>query len=47
VAAQFAKQFPQLKLITVDQLFGSWRAAQKKHFDDGGIFDQIQASIAR
>ena len=47
VAAQFAKQFPALKLFTVEQLFGSWREAQKKHFDDGGIFDQIQASIAR
>jgi sulfate transport system substrate-binding protein len=30
-----------LELFTVDELFGGWREAQKKHFDDGGIFDQI------
>jgi sulfate transport system substrate-binding protein len=28
-------------LITVDEVFGGWRAAQKTHFDDGGVFDQI------
>lgn len=33
--------FPAIKLITVDQVFGGWRAAQKKFFDDGGVFDQI------
>jgi sulfate transport system substrate-binding protein len=28
-------------LFTIDEKFGGWKAAQKKHFDDGGIFDQI------
>jgi sulfate transport system substrate-binding protein len=29
-------------LITIDDpLFGGWKLAQEKHFDDGGIFDQI------
>ncbi|MCV2358773.1 sulfate ABC transporter substrate-binding protein [Paucibacter sp. TC2R-5] len=41
VAAKYAKQFSQTKLITVDEVFGGWRAAQKTHFADGGYFDQI------
>lgn len=41
VAAEFAGQFPELKLVTVDQDFGGWKAAQPKFFDDGGIFDRI------
>jgi sulfate transport system substrate-binding protein len=34
--------FPKLELFTVDQVFGGWQKAQKTHFNDGGIFDQIQ-----
>ncbi|ABQ28043.1 sulfate ABC transporter substrate-binding protein [Geotalea uraniireducens] len=41
VAAKYAKNFPKVKLFTIDELFGGWRAAQKKHFTDGGLFDQI------
>lgn len=41
VAAEFAKQFPQLKLVTIDQDFGGWKSAQPKFFNDGGVFDQI------
>ncbi len=33
--------FPQLKLLTIEQVAGDWASAQKKHFSDGGIFDQI------
>ena len=40
-AAKYAAQFPNLKLFTVDQLFGGWQKAQHTHFDDGGVFDQI------
>ena len=40
-AAKFAKQFAPVKLFTIDELFGGWRVAQKTHFDDGGVFDQI------
>jgi sulfate/thiosulfate-binding protein len=32
---------PKLKLFTIEQAFGGWAAAQKTHFDDGGVFDQI------
>jgi sulfate transport system substrate-binding protein len=41
VAAKYAAQFPKLQLFTVDQVFGGWTRAQKTHFDDGGVFDQI------
>jgi sulfate/thiosulfate-binding protein len=43
VAADFAKQFPAINLITVDAVFGGWAKAQREHFADGGIFDQIYA----
>lgn len=36
------KRFPELKLVSIDDpLFGGWKLVQKKHFADGGIFDQI------
>jgi sulfate transport system substrate-binding protein len=41
VAKKYASQFPKLKLITVDQVFGGWQNAQKIFFADGGVFDQI------
>ncbi|WP_234085212.1 sulfate ABC transporter substrate-binding protein [Azonexus sp. R2A61] len=41
VAAKFAKQFADLKLFTIDKEFGGWTNAQKTHFADGGLFDQI------
>ena len=41
VRARHAKQFPELRLFTVDEVFGGWTRAQKTHFADGGVFDQI------
>jgi sulfate/thiosulfate transport system substrate-binding protein len=41
VAAKYASRFPKLELFTIDQLFGGWQKAQKRHFDDGGVFDKI------
>lgn len=41
VAAKYAQQFPDIPLFTIDDTFGGWKAAQAKHFADGGIFDQI------
>ena len=41
VAAKYSKQFPAVKLFTIDELFGGWAQAQKTHFADGGVFDQI------
>ena len=39
--AKYAKQFPALKLVTIDQAFGGWSKATSAHFADGGSFDQI------
>jgi len=41
VLAKYASQFAGVKLFTVKDLFGDWTTTQKKHFGDGGIFDQI------
>jgi sulfate/thiosulfate transport system substrate-binding protein len=41
IAAQYAGQFPAVKLVTIDDTFGGWDRAQATHFDDGGTFDQI------
>ncbi|WP_174848460.1 sulfate ABC transporter substrate-binding protein [Yersinia artesiana] len=41
VAAKFTKEFPQLKLITIDDVFGGWTKAQQVHFATGGVFDEI------
>ena len=36
------ERFPELKLASIDDpLFGGWATVQPKHFDEGGIFDQI------
>ncbi len=35
--------FAPVKLFTIDDVFGGWQKAQKTHFSDGGVFDQIYA----
>jgi sulfate transport system substrate-binding protein len=40
-ADRHAGQFPRVELFTVEQMFGSWRAAQSRHFAENGVFDQI------
>ena len=41
------KEFPKVGTFTVDEVFGSWKQAQKTHFDDGGIYDQVLAATHR
>lgn len=41
VAARHASRLPHIQLFTVDEIFGGWKKAQKEHFGDGGIFDQL------
>lgn len=41
VAKKYEGQFPKLKLLSIDEVAGGWTKAQKAHFADGGIFDQI------
>ena len=43
VATKYAASFPKINLITIDDVFGGWQKAQKTHFADGGVFDQIYA----
>jgi sulfate transport system substrate-binding protein len=42
-AADIAR-FPKLDLVTIDKDFGGWAKAQKAHFGDGGVFDQIYSA---
>jgi len=39
--AKFGGSFSKVKQFTTDEVFGGWTKAQKTHFADGGIFDQI------
>jgi sulfate transport system substrate-binding protein len=41
VAAKYASSFAKVKLFTIDEVFGGWQNAQKTHFADKGLFDQI------
>jgi sulfate transport system substrate-binding protein len=41
VAGAYDDRFPRLDLVTVDEVFQGWARAQRIHFADGGIFDQI------
>ena len=41
VAARYGAQFPQIPLVTIDDTFGGWTNAQRTHFAEGGVFDQI------
>ena len=34
-------QYAKVDLFTIDDVFGGWTKAQKTHFSDGGVFDQI------
>lgn len=40
IAKKYKNNFPKVTLVNIKK-FGGWKNAQKKHFDDGGIFDQI------
>lgn len=46
VAARHAGEFPAIRLVTVEQVFGSWDAVNRDHFAEGGILDQILAHAA-
>ncbi|MGA2257769.1 MAG: sulfate ABC transporter substrate-binding protein [Thermoguttaceae bacterium] len=41
IDAESLKPFAHLKLFTVDEVFGGWQNAQKTHFADKGVFDEI------
>ncbi|HEY5129795.1 MAG TPA: sulfate ABC transporter substrate-binding protein [Bradyrhizobium sp.] len=41
IAKQYENSFAKVELFTIDELFGGWAKAQKEHFGEGGVFDQI------
>jgi sulfate/thiosulfate transport system substrate-binding protein len=41
IAKEYENSFAKVDLFTVDDVFGGWTRAQKEHFGEGGIFDQI------
>jgi sulfate transport system substrate-binding protein len=41
VLAKYKAQFPDIKLFTIDQVTGTWKETQEKHFADHGLFDQL------
>jgi sulfate/thiosulfate transport system substrate-binding protein len=41
IAKQYENSFAKVELFTIDDVFGGWAKAQKEHFGEGGVFDQI------
>jgi sulfate/thiosulfate transport system substrate-binding protein len=41
VAAQFKDKFPEVRLVTVEDVFGGWDKIQEEHFASGALLDQI------
>lgn len=44
VAGEFKDQFPAVRLVNVDTVFGGWNAIQKEHFASGGVLDTLYGS---
>ena len=47
ILKQFESQFLPVTLLTLREIAGTWREAQKKHFADGAIFDQVYTQATR
>lgn len=41
---QFAEKYPSVKTLATAQDYGGWSDIQKKFFEDGAVFDQIQSA---
>ncbi|WP_092032237.1 sulfate ABC transporter substrate-binding protein [Bradyrhizobium sp. OK095] len=41
IAKKYENSFAKVELFTIDDVFGGWTKAQREHFADGGVFDQI------
>lgn len=46
VAAKYASQFPEVRLVSVEEVFGGWDKVTADHLKDGGILDQALAGAA-
>jgi sulfate transport system substrate-binding protein len=47
VVAAYAAQFPSLKLVTVESLFGDWEKINQQHFATGATLDQLLRQISK
>ena len=47
ILKQFESQFLPVTLLTLREIAGTWREAQKKHFADGAILDQVYTQPTR
>ena len=45
--AKFGGSFPKVKQFTIKEISGSWAETQRKHFADGGVFDQVYGGAKR
>ena len=43
VKAEYADKFPDVDLVTVEDVFGGWEQANDVQFSDGGVLDQVMA----
>ena len=41
IAQKYAAGFPKITLFTIDEVFGGWQKAQKTHFEDNAVYDQV------
>ena len=41
MAGEFKDQFPEVRLVTVEDVFGGWDKVQEEHFAAGALLDQI------
>lgn len=41
VASESKDQFPAIRLVTVDDVFGGWDKVQKEHFASGAVLDKL------
>ena len=46
VAAKYRSRFPNVQLLTINS-FGGWAKAQRGHFNDGALFDQVFEAAKR
>lgn len=44
VAAEFKDQFPEVRLVKVEDVFGGWPQVSKEHFAEGATLDTIYGS---
>ncbi len=44
VSAEFKDQFPEIRLVNVDDVFGGWSKIQEEHFASGAILDTLYGS---